>query len=57
MLRKQQGNSPPASLAVTLEWLLAALGAVACIALPAAVLSSPGNRPGEMTLWPMPGLL
>jgi hypothetical protein len=57
MLHKQQGNSPLSSLAVTFEWLLAAIGAVACIALPAAVLSSSGNRPGEMTLWPMPGLL
>jgi hypothetical protein len=57
MLHNQQGNSPLSSLAVTLEWLLAALGAVACIALPVAILSSPGNLPGEITLWPMPGLL
>ena len=51
MFSKQQGNSPTPRLAITIERLLAGLGAVACIALPAAVLASPGNGPGEMTLW------
>jgi hypothetical protein len=44
-------------LAATVEWLLGALAALTCFAIPILVLSSPGNQPGATTLWPLPGLI
>lgn len=56
-MRQQQGSSDSSRLAGSIEWLLAALAGVACFALPALVLSSPGNVPGQAPLWPLPGLI
>ena len=53
MLHKQEGNSSLTSIVASLEWLLAALGAIACIAMPVIILSSASGTP----FWPMPGLL
>jgi hypothetical protein len=57
MMRQQQSNPPSPSVAATLEWLLAAVAVLACFAIPVLILSSPGNRPGEIRLWPLPGLI
>ncbi len=53
----RQSNPPSSSVAATLEWLLAAVAALACFAIPGLVLSSSGNRPWETRLWPLPGLV
>lgn len=53
----QKNNSPISSRATPFEWLVAALAALACFALPILVLASPGNQPGMATLWPLPGLI
>jgi hypothetical protein len=52
-------ESKPAasSLATTIEWLLAAVAALVCFALPVLVVSSPGNAGGITSQWPMPGLI
>lgn len=55
-MQRQQQHAPTSSRPVV-EWLLAALAALACFALPILVLSSPGNQPGTTPLWPLPGLI
>src|SRR3990172_1780585 len=57
MLHQQQDNPRSSSLVVTVEWLLAALAALACLMLPVLILSSPGNALGQILLWPLPGLI
>lgn len=56
-MQQPQASSDSSKVAGSMEWLLAALAALACFALPILVLSSPGNPPGTTTLWPLPGLI
>ena len=49
---QRQFKSSP-GLSATVEWLIAALAAAACFALPIVILASQG----ESALWPLPGLV
>ncbi len=56
-MSQPQSKQASASRPAALEWLLAAVAALVCFALPLLVMSSPGNQPGATPLWPMPGLI
>jgi hypothetical protein len=56
MLQREPDRTGKAGRAAV-EWLLAALAAVACFMLPVLILSSPGHPAGTNWLWPLPGLI